>query len=250
MENGGDAFSLATDIPIRLLNPDVNGNNGGIGDIQLVQKTRLMDGSRWQMTQILRTIFNSGNARKGLGTGHVSMEPGLFCRYKWSELTYMHSEACSAFPSAAIRCTPARVTWGIGLSHVWYETDTVAFIPTLEFVTSGFLTASSPAGRRPPVDVPGDDIFNLGPGFRMVRDTGGDLGVVEFRRQHLDRLRRLVRRAGPARFAICVLTGQISCRPQIRNNRQSLPKARDLTWPITLATRRHTCASKGKPPCA
>ena len=29
MENGGDAFSLATDIPIRLLNPDVNDNTGG-----------------------------------------------------------------------------------------------------------------------------------------------------------------------------------------------------------------------------
>src|SRR6478736_734666 len=83
MENGGPSFSLATDIPIRLLNPDVNGNNGGIGDIQLTQKTVLMNGSRWQMTQILRTIFNSGNARKGLGTGHFAMEPGLLARYKW-----------------------------------------------------------------------------------------------------------------------------------------------------------------------
>jgi hypothetical protein len=182
MENGGDAFSLATDIPIRLLNPDVNGNNGGIGDIQLVQKTRLMNGSRWQMTQILRTIFNSGNARKGLGTGHVSMEPGLLCRYKWSELTYLHSEALLRFPIGGdpMYSGPA-LTWGIGLSNVWYETDTVAFIRTLEFVNIWIFDGQvTPLGSALPVDVRGDGIFNLGPGLRTIWDTGGDMGVVEF----------------------------------------------------------------------
>jgi hypothetical protein len=182
MENGGDAFSLATDIPIRLLNPDVNGNNGGIGDIQLVQKTRLMNGERWQMTQILRTIFNSGNARKGLGTGHVAMEPGLLCRFKWSELTYLHSELLIRFPIGGdpMYSAPAW-TWGLGMSTVWYETDTIALIPTLEFVNIWIIDGQvTPIGAVAPVDVRGDGIFNLGPGLRMVWDTGGDLGVVEF----------------------------------------------------------------------
>jgi hypothetical protein len=182
MENGGPSFSLATDIPIRLLNPEVNGNNGGLGDIQLVQKTVLMNGSRWQMTQILRTIFNSASARKGLGTGHVSMEPGLLCRYKWSDLTYLHGEAELRFPIGGdpIYSGPA-LTWGIGVSHVWYETDTMAYIPTLEFINTWILDGQvTPFPGGVPVDVRGDGIFNLAPGLRTVWDSGGDLGVVEF----------------------------------------------------------------------
>src|SRR5262245_18726712 len=181
MENGGDAFSIATDIPIRLLNPDVNDNTGGIGDIQLVQKTRLMNGSRWQMTQILRTIFNSGNARKGLGTGHVAMEPGLLCRFKWNDITYLHSEVLIRFPIAGdpMYSGPAW-TWGLGVSTVWYETDTFAVIPTLEFVNTWIIDGQvTPIGAVAPVDVRGDGIFNLGPGLRTVWDTGGDMGVVE-----------------------------------------------------------------------
>lgn len=180
-EMGSDAFSLATDIPIRLLNPEVNGNTGGLGDIQLVQKTRMMDGSQWQITQLLRTVFNSGNARKGLGTGHVSMEPGVLCRYKASDLTYWHSQLKLMFPIAGdpIYSGPA-LTWGLGLSHVWYETDTVAYIPTLEFINTWILdgqVTTFPPGV--PVDVKGDGIFNLAPGLRIVTDYGGDLGVVE-----------------------------------------------------------------------
>ena len=182
METGGDAFSLATDVPIRLLNPDVNDNTAGIGDIELVQKTRLINGSRWQMTQLLRTTFNSGNARKGLGTGHVAMEPGMLWRYRWSDLTFWHSELKMTFP---VPGTPGYagplLKWGIGVSHVWYETDTVAYIPTLEFTNIWVLDGQFiPFPGGPPVDVRGDGIFNLAPGLRIVHDTGGDLGVVEF----------------------------------------------------------------------
>jgi len=182
LETGSNAFSLATDVPIRLLNPEQNDNTGGIGDIELVQKTRLIDGNRWQMTQLLRTVFNSGNAKKGLGTGHVSMEPGMLWRYRYSDITFLHSELKMTFP---VPGTPGYagplLKWGIGVSHVWYETDTTAYIPTLEFTNIWVLDGQFipfPGGL--PVDVRGDGIFNLAPGLRVVHDTGGDVGVVEF----------------------------------------------------------------------
>jgi len=140
-----------------------------------------MNGSRWQMTQLLRTTFNSGNARKGLGTGHVSMEPGMLFRYKQSDLTYWHSELKMTFPIAGdpVYSGPA-LKWGIGISHLWYETDTTAYIPTLEFTNIWILDGQvTPFPGGVPVDVRGDGIFNLSPGLRIVRDTGGDLGVVE-----------------------------------------------------------------------
>jgi hypothetical protein len=182
LETGNDVFSLATDVPIRLLNPEINGNTAGIGDIELVQKTLMIDGSRWQMTQLLRTTFNSGSAKKGLGTGHVSMEPGVLWRFEQSELTYWHSELKMTFPIAG---TPGYsgplLKWGLGVSHLWYETDTVAYIPTLEFTNIWVLDGQyTPFPGGPPIDVRGDGIFHLAPGLRVVHDTGGDLGVVEF----------------------------------------------------------------------
>jgi hypothetical protein len=182
LEMGGPAFSVATDIPVRFVDPVINGNNGGLGDISMVTKTRLMNGSRWQMTQILRTIFNSGSARKGLGTGHVSMEPGLLCRYKWSDITYIHSEFELRFPLGG---TPMYsgpgFTWGVGISTIWWETDTFAAMPTLEFINLWILDGQyTPYPAGPPIDVRGDSINMLAPGLRTVWDTGGDMGVVEF----------------------------------------------------------------------
>jgi hypothetical protein len=185
-ELGSEAMSLATDIPVRLLNPEVNGNTGGLSDIQLVQKTRMMDGKRWQITQLLRTVFNSGNVRKGLGTGHISMEPGVLCRYQYSDITYLHSQVKLMFPIAGDPVYSGPLfTWGLGLSHVWYETDTTAYIPTLEFINTWVLdgqVTTFPLGIPGPglvSDVDGDGIFNLAPGLRIVTDYGGDLGVVE-----------------------------------------------------------------------
>jgi len=184
-ELGSEAFSLATDIPIRLLNPEVNDNTAGLSDIQLVQKTRMMDGKAWQITQLLRTVFNSGNPRKGLGTGHIAMEPGVLCRFKYSDVTYWHSQLKLMFPIAGdpMYSGPA-LTWGLGVSHVWYETDTIAYIPTLEFINTWILdgqVTTFPLGIPPGIvsDVQGDGIFNLAPGLRIVTDYGGDLGVVE-----------------------------------------------------------------------
>jgi hypothetical protein len=181
LETGNDVFSLATDVPIRLLNPEVNGNTAGISDIELVQKSLMINGSRWQMTQLLRTTFNSGSARKGLGTGHVSLEPGMLWRYQYSELTFWHSELKMTFPVGG---TPGfagpLLKWGLGVSHLWYETDTLAYIPTLEFTNIWVLDGQYiPLGGGAPVDVRGDGIFHLSPGLRIVHDTGGDLGVVE-----------------------------------------------------------------------
>ncbi len=181
METGNDVFSLATDVPIRLVNPEINGNTGGVGDIEMVQKTVLIDGSRWQMTQLLRTTFNSGSAKKGLGTGHVAMEPGVLWRFKYTELTYFHSELKMTFPLGG---TPMYsgplLKWGLGVSHVWYETDTTAYLPTLEFTNIWVLDGQFiPFPSGVPVDIDGDGIFHLSPGLRIVHDTGGDLGVVE-----------------------------------------------------------------------
>jgi hypothetical protein len=75
MEMGGPKFSIATEVPIRILDPERNPNTAGLSDLNLTTKTVLLDGNDWQLTQIFRTYFNTGAPGKGLGTGHISIEP-------------------------------------------------------------------------------------------------------------------------------------------------------------------------------
>lgn len=182
LEFGSGAFSASTDIPIRILDPEINGNNAGVSDIVQTNKLMLINGSRWQMTQLLRTTFSSGNARKGLGSGHVAMEPGMLFRYKWSDITYMHADLKMSIPLGGTPEFSAPVLkYGIGMSTIFYEDDTFAVMPTVEFINYWFLDGlytQFPAG--PPVDVIGDGAFNIAVGSRIAIDTGGDLGIVEF----------------------------------------------------------------------
>jgi hypothetical protein len=183
-------FSTAIDVPIRILNPEFNGNNAGVGDIGLTTKLVMLNGNEWQMTQITRTTFNNGNAKKGLGTGHVSIAPGMLFRYKWNDLTYVHSEIELSFPIAGDPVFSAPVLkYGFGLSHLYYDSDEFAIIQTLEFVNIWFLDGNKtlpPLGPVPPnpfpaqVDIDGEGAFNLVHGLRFVCDTGGDLGLVEY----------------------------------------------------------------------
>jgi hypothetical protein len=182
LEVGGPKFSVATEAPIRILDPDINPNTAGFGDMTLTTKLLMVDGSRWQITQYFRTYFNTGFAPRGLGTGHISIEPGFLARFKWSERTYFHGEAKFWVPTPGhLEQAGEVLRFGIGVSHVWFETDSFAAMPTLEFVgwsvLDGMETAY-PSGASVEVDPEG--IFNVYPGIRFVRDADSELGLAEF----------------------------------------------------------------------
>ena len=70
-------FSTFVEIPIRSINPDINDNATGLGDIRVGFKYALIaDDDAW-LTFITRCYFPTGEGDKGLGTEHVSIEPGL-----------------------------------------------------------------------------------------------------------------------------------------------------------------------------
>lgn len=185
-EIGGDTFSVATEIPIRMVNPEINDNTAGVGDMNVASKVVLLDGRDWQITQITRTTFPIASSRKGLGTGHTSIEPGLLFGYRWNELTHFHSELKMSFPLGGdLMFSGPVLRYGLGFSHLYYENDEFALIQTIEFVNIWMLDGQKtlpPVGLLPPGvrDVNSEGIFNLMPGMRLVWDTGGDLGLIEF----------------------------------------------------------------------
>jgi len=180
LELGKGKFSTTTEVPFRWVDPERNRNHSGLGDLTTATKTVLLDGESWQITQFFKTYFNTGSPSMGLGTGHISLEPGFLFRYRWSESTYLHSEVKYLFPLGADPLFAGEVLrYGLGISHLWLENDEIAILPTFEFVgwsISGG-QATNPLGV--PIQTDGTHIFNVYPGLRIVHDTNSDLGLLE-----------------------------------------------------------------------
>ena len=184
MEVGGEKFSLGTEIPIRIMDPLTNANTAGMGDMNVTTKTVLCDGTRWQISQLFRTYFNTGAPSKGLGNGHISLEPGMLARFKIDDRTYVHSELDYWFPIAGHPEHSGQVLrWGAGLSRVWRDSDSLALIPTIEILGLSALDGMQ-SSLIDDVVVIRDIDSRVGlwaiSGLRTIVDTGGDLGVLEF----------------------------------------------------------------------
>ncbi len=182
LEVGGPKFSVGTDLPIRVIDPELYGNSGGFGDMNILTKIVFLTGDRWQLTNLLRVYIPSGDAARGLGTGHASIEPGFAWRYKWSDVTYLHGDLKFWVPLGADEVHGGEVlSYGIAMSHVWRDSDCYAVMPTLELVGYSFLDGQ--------VTIPGalasdfvdpEGVFNVHPGVRWVWDKGSDCGIQEF----------------------------------------------------------------------
>src|SRR4029079_13981937 len=88
IEKGTKRLSIGTKLPIRAVDPEVHDDTVGFSDMSVTTKAVIMDGTNWQLTQILNTYLPTGSVHHGTGNGHVSLEPGVAYRWKWSDWTY------------------------------------------------------------------------------------------------------------------------------------------------------------------
>lgn len=180
-EAGNDTFSAQTELPLRFLDPDINLNTTGLGDMNLATKLVMFDGDCWQVTQITRMYIQTGSPKKGLGTGHFSMEPGLLARYKLSCDTYLHGELKLWFPIGGAKPHAGEVLrYGLGVSTIFTDTPCYAVIPTLELIGYSFLTGDRTLPSGSIVAVDSENELYLSPGVRVAFDTNRDLKIVEF----------------------------------------------------------------------
>src|ERR1700726_1408255 len=93
------SFGLSMEIPYLNVEPDNNYNGGsGIGDLIIGTKSLLLDCELLQFTFGFKTFIPVGNTNKGLGTGHVSLEPALIFALKLSSEAYVQGELAYRFP--------------------------------------------------------------------------------------------------------------------------------------------------------
>ncbi len=180
LELGSKKFSTAFEVPFRSTNPQLNENHDGLGDLQLITKTVLLDGSQWMLTQYFGTHFPTGHAAAGLGRGHFALEPGLLFRNEFRENTWMHGELKFWFPLGADPQHGGQVLkLATGFNRVWMETDQTAWIPSFEIVGYSVLNgqATDALGNLKSIDQ--DTFFYLTPGLHYAVDKNGDFGLFE-----------------------------------------------------------------------
>lgn len=180
IEAGGPKFSATTELPLRFINPTELANTGGLSDLILTTKTVMVDGDRFRLTQVLRNQLATGTAKSGRGNGHVSMEPGFVAGYQWTDRTMLHSELKLWFPIGGEPGFSGPVLrYGFGAANLLYDSDTFALIPTFEVVGWSILNAQRTDTLGAITSIDGEDIINIYPGLRVVRDFGGEAGMFE-----------------------------------------------------------------------
>jgi len=177
MEAGTESFSVGTELPLLWLNPSLNPNTSGFGDMSTTTKLVVLNGRSLQLTQLTRIHMPTGQASSGRGNGHVSMEPGLIARYTRDDRTMFHGMMTFLFPIGGDPNFSGEIlNYSFGFARVWYDSDQFAIIPTIESINWAVLSGAKGIEQN---KISGDYISNLHPGIRFVFDRGGDLGLFE-----------------------------------------------------------------------
>jgi hypothetical protein len=176
----GDDWSIFGELAVRWLNPEINDNAVGLADMTVGGKWAALHTDNSIFSFLLRGYIPSGDASRGLGTRHFSVEPGLLgltrLTDKWnleSELTYWIPINGSDFAGGVVR-------YGLGVSYLLWSDDTRYIAPVVEGLgwtaVDGLKSQLTPNG--PLVQsAAGDTIINLKVGVRTRVGPNSDVYV-------------------------------------------------------------------------
>lgn len=109
--------SLFVNTPARFLNPEVNDNASGFGDLDAGFKYALVHSPRFVATTQLRVFAPTGHAREGLGNDHVSLEPALLGYTMLSKRLSLEGELRYWIPIGGTDFAGDVLRYGIGAGY-------------------------------------------------------------------------------------------------------------------------------------
>ncbi len=178
-EAATERFSVFTEIPYLSIDPVINPGAGGFGDLKIGTKSLLLDCELMQATLQFTTSVPTGNFRKGLGTGHVSLAPALLTAIKLCTDTYLQTQLIEWIPIGGTPGVQGSVLqYGASLNHVLCRpvADT-QLIGTIEGNGYSFQSGSFTDPVLGRVSGNGTTYFSVGPGLRFVICDKIDIGV-------------------------------------------------------------------------
>jgi hypothetical protein len=169
---------------------------GGLSDIEAGVKFAVLADPCRYLTLQFRTYIPTGDAGKGLGTGHVSLEPGVLYYRRLVDRLVFQAQFRDWIPVDGGQAAGNVLIYGLGLGYDVYRRGNLCITPITEFVgwtvLNGFesffgTVAPAPAGNALagialPVthgvaDASGDTIVNVKIGVRTYFCNGHDMYV-------------------------------------------------------------------------
>lgn len=122
------------EVPYRFLNPQVNANTNGLADMNAGFKFAAVAEPDQYLTFQFRTYIPTGDAERGLGTDHVSLEPSLLFLKKFGERLSVQGQLEDWIPVGGTDFAGNVINYGIGASYDVYNNGCLRIAPVIEFV--------------------------------------------------------------------------------------------------------------------
>jgi hypothetical protein len=165
------SVSAFVEAPVRLLDPQQNPNTAGMSDMNVGLKAALIDHENLVATFQFRTYVPTADVDRGLGNGHVSLEPALLVYMPLSERWSFEGELRDWIPVDGTDFAGNILRYGAGLHYDLVGCETWQLAPVAEFVGWSILDGSvairQPDGSAIVESAAGDTIVNAKLGVRL-----------------------------------------------------------------------------------
>jgi hypothetical protein len=159
------------EVPTRFLNPDVNANAAGLADMNAGFKFAVLQGDSGVLTAQFRAYAPTGEADRGLGTRHVSLEPGLLVFVPLFDQARMEGELRYWVPIGGTDFAGDVIRYGVGVNCDVFSNCTLRVTPVAELVgwtvLAGKEASVAPSGGAVVQSAAGDTIVNAKLGVRV-----------------------------------------------------------------------------------
>ena len=189
-------LSVFTELPATFVNYDVDpgdanfpgadspGYTSGFGDMTAGFKYALLAEPDHFITFQLKTYIPTGDSYAGLGTGHVSIEPGILYYNKLGDRLIFQAELKDWQGLGVSSYASNVVEYGAGLGYIAVLHDNYSITPVIEMVGWTFIGGEKfNPGVGAPESASGDTIINVKPGVRF--GFGGDSSLVGLQRHSI-----------------------------------------------------------------
>lgn len=166
------------EMPYMAIRPEIASSASGFGDIKFGTKSLLYDCELFQLTFQFKTYMLSGNFSKGLGAGHVTIEPSLILGVRWAPETYSVVEVGEWVPFGNPFYDGGILRANASFNQVLYHVlPDVPLIGTLELTSWSFQSGNYTDPVLGTQSSNGYTYVNVGPGLRLVVCDKLDFGV-------------------------------------------------------------------------
>jgi hypothetical protein len=166
-----DDISAFIQLGLRSIDPEINRNTTGFGDMQLGVKAALISSPDMVLSGQLRVSLPTGDAERGLGTNNTSLEPGLLLFAPVDDRLAVLGELRYWIPLDGTDFAGPVLRYGLGTQYKVYESESTKIVPIIELVGwTAFDGLTVAPGGAPPAaieDADGDTIINLKVGTRI-----------------------------------------------------------------------------------